>query len=323
MLREPHAVQIANLPLSKVANSSLARRAKSPLAPLAQANKNTRDSANFSQPLWLGDSSVAKKTILLHAEQGLGDTLMACRYVPMVAALGASVILEVQPPLASLLKCLEGVTKLVARGDEISDFDIHCPLMSLPLAFKIRLDRIPAKVPYLTVPKEKIAQWRSRLGESGFKIGVAWAGSPGFVDDRDRSIQLKNILSVFSVCGARYFSIQKDLREGDREILNAHPQIVQLGNEIKDFQDTAAIMMSLDLIISSDTSIVNLAGALARPVWVLLSFNPDWRWLLDRNDSPWYPTARLFRQTKTGQWETVVGEVCAQLGKDLVSRAIQ
>lgn len=153
---------------------------------------------------------------------------MACRYVPMVAALGASVILEVQPPLASLLKCLEGVTKLIARGDEIPDFDVHCPLMSLPLAFKTRLETIPAKVPYVTVPKKIIEQWRSRLGESGFKIGVAWAGSPDFVDDRDRSIQLRNILSVFSVCSARYFNIQKDLRDGDQEILNAHPQIVQV-----------------------------------------------------------------------------------------------
>jgi hypothetical protein len=273
----------------------------------------------FLQPLWLGDSSIMGRTIFLHAEQGLGDTIMICRYVPMVAALGAKVILEVQPPLKSLFQSLEGDSRLISKGEPIPDFDIHCPLMSLPLAFKTLLDTIPAKIPYLKADKDALRKWRSRLGEGGYKIGVAWAGRPNFKKDHDRSIQLKNILPVFSILGARYFSVQKELRDGDLEILNANRQIVHLGNAISDFQDTAAIIMSLDLIISSDTSVVNLAGALGRPVWVLLPFNPDWRWLSDGQRTPWYPTARLFRQTKNGEWGPVVDEVCAQLQKFLGS----
>ena len=227
---------------------------------------------------------------------------MACRYVPMVAALGATVILEVQPSLLSLCEGLEGVSKVIPRGDPIPDFDLHCPMMSLPLAFNTRLETIPGEVPYLRASKNIIDKWRVRLEENRFKIGVAWAGNPKFPEDGDRSILLNNILPVFSVEGAKFFSIQKDLRNGDQQILNCHPQIDHLGNDIIDFEDTAAIMMSLDLIISSDTSIVNLAGALGRPVWILLPFNPDWRWLLERNDSPWYPTAVLFRQKRDGEW---------------------
>jgi hypothetical protein len=185
--------------------------------------------------------------------------------------------------------------------------------MSLPMAFRTRVETIPNTVPYLRVPKEKIDQWRSKLGDSDFKIGFAWAGNPTFKKDRDRSITLKNILPICSVQGARYFSIQKDLRDNDAEMLSANPHITHLGNELNDFQDTAAVMMSLDLIVSSDTAVVNLAGALGRPLWILLSFIPDWRWLLDRADSPWYPTARLFRQEKNGDWGSVVGDVRAEL----------
>ena len=268
---------------------------------------------NFSQPVWLGDGPLTGKTILIHAEQGFGDTIMACRYVPMVAALGARVILEVQPALLQLMKGLDGVATLVARGSTIPQFDVHCPIMSLPMAFKSRLETIPNTVPYLRVREDKIDQWRSRLDGRGFKIGIAWAGNPTFKKDRDRSIMLKNILPISSVDGATYFSIQKDLRDTDAEMLSANPQIIHLGNNLNDFQDTAAAMMCLDLIISSDTAVVNLAGALGKPLWILLSFIPDWRWLLDRADSPWYPTARLFRQNKTGEWGSVVSDVRAEL----------
>ena len=260
---------------------------------------------NFSQPLWLGDSDIKNKTILIHAEQGLGDTLMACRYIPMLASQGAKVIAEVQPPLKSLLKNLDGISLLIAKGETIPHFDVHCPIMSLPLAFKTTMETIPAKVPYLAVPKNIIEKWRPKLNGAEIKVGIAWAGNPNYPQDFDRSILLKNILPILGVKGARYFSLQKDLRHGDKEILDVNSQIVRLDQEINDFEDTAAIMMSLDLVISSDTSIVNLAGALSRPIWVLLSSNPDWRWLLDRSDSPWYPTARLFRQISRGEWSTV------------------
>ncbi len=267
----------------------------------------------YSQPLWLGNENIAGKALFIYWEQGIGDTLQFCRYVPLAAALGAHVILEVQPPLVTLLRSLPGVAKLVARGEAVPHFDFHCPIMSLPLAFQTRRETIPARVPYLMPSKEIIEKWRSRLGGNGPKIGVAWAGNANFPADRNRSILLKNILPIFSIPGAKYFSIQKDLRNGDQAILSANPHIVQLGHAISDFQDTAAIMASLDLIISSDTSVVHLAGALGRPVWVLLQFIADWRWLLDCNDSPWYPTARLFRQDDTRSWANVVERVCAAL----------
>ena len=277
--------------------------------------ENSRPRRNFSQPNWLGNSSIAGKTILIHAEQGYGDTLMVCRYVPRVAALGARVILEVPSALLRLMEGLEGVSMIVPRGADIPAFDIHCPIMSLPLAFKTRLDTIPDTIPYLQVPKEDIGHWHAKLGNGGFKVGIAWAGSTAFKQDRDRSITLKNILPVCSVQGPKYFSIQKLLRDGDVAILHANPQILQLGEDLADFQETAAAMMSLDLIISSDTSIVHLAGALGKPVWVLLPFKPDWRWLLDRSDSPWYPTARLFRQRQRGDWVSVTNEVRSELEK--------
>jgi tetratricopeptide (TPR) repeat protein len=273
---------------------------------------------NFSQPLWLGDNDINDKTILLHAEQGLGDTFLACRYIAKVAALGAKVILEVQPTLKSLLMGLEGVSMLIGRGDAIPHFDVQCPIMSLPLAFRTTIETIPNMVPYITVRKDAVEKWRSKLSAQKLKVGIAWAGNPDFGGDRDRSILLKNILPVTRIDGIQYFSLQKDLRTGDDEILNANPYIVRIDEEIYDFQDTAAIMMGLDLVISSDTSVVNLAGALGRPVWVLLPFMPDWRWLLDRNDSPWYPTARLFRQANAGDWIAVVNDVCAAI-KQLVN----
>ena len=272
---------------------------------------------SFAGPVWLGENSIEGKTIFIHPEQGFGDTLMACRYVPLLAARGARVVLEVKPELVRLMEGLDSVFNLIARGEAVPQYDIHCPIMSLPYAFKTQLATIPGTVPYLRIPQENIDHWRSKLGDSRFKVGIAWAGNPTFKNDRDRSITLKNILSVCSTAGAAFFSIQKDLRAGDAEILSVNPHITHLGTELNNFLDTAAVMQSLDLIISSDTSIVNLAGALGRPVWVLLSSNPDWRWLLDRADSPWYPTARLYRQRKSGDWDSVVVQVSADLTKAL------
>jgi hypothetical protein len=276
---------------------------------------------NFSQPLWLGDGDIENRTILIHAEQGLGDTLMACRYAPILASLGARVIAEVQPSLKSLLENLNGISQLVAKGEPIPPFDVHCPIMSLPLAFKTTLQTIPAKVPYLTVSENVIKKWRAKLTGTDIKVGIAWAGNPNHVQDLDRSIPLKNLLPILGVRGTRYFSLQKDFRHGDKQILDINSQIVRLDPEINDFQDTAAIMMSLDLVISCDTSIVHLAGALGKPAWVLLPFNPDWRWLLDRSDSPWYPTAQLFRQTSRGEWSTVIDDVCVELEKRVAKKA--
>ena len=168
-------------------------------------------------------------------------------------------------------------------------------------------------VPYITVAKDAIENWHSKLSAPKLKVGIAWAGNPDFDGDRDRSILLENILPVTQIDGIKYFSLQKDLRDGDDELLNANPYIVRVDKEINDFEDTAAIITSLDLVISSDTAIVNLAAALGRPVWVLLPFRSDWRWLLDHDDTPWYPTARLFRQASIGDWTTVLNDVCTAL----------
>jgi tetratricopeptide (TPR) repeat protein len=270
---------------------------------------------NFAQQQWRGDTPLDGKTILLHAEQGAGDTIMAARYVSMVAALGAEVILEVQEPLVSLLQSLDGVKAIIPRNAPIPPFDIHCPFMSLPLVFKTQIETIPAVVPYLLPSPEKAEKWRDRFKGVLPKIGIAWAGSKDFPHDFERSILLPTILPLLDVEGYAFYSLQKDLRDGDRDILHQYPNIVHLGNEIKDFEDTAAIMMHLDLVISSDTSVVHLAGALGRQFWVLLHTTSEWRWLLDRRDSPWYPSAELFRQKRPGDWSDVVNGVIARLKK--------
>ena len=266
------------------------------------------------QSLWLGEQPIEGKTILLHAEQGFGDTIQFVRYVPLVAALGAKVIIEVQPALKMLLSAVKGADKVIGKGEKLPPFDFHCPLLSLPLAFKTRLETIPASTPYLSVPEERVAIWASQLPKSQMlRIGVVWGGNPDFVNDRTRSIGLARLAPLLSMPGFQFVSIQKDLRAGDQEILHNHPQLIHLGDKLADFSDTAAIMSRLDLVISSDTAPVHLAGALGRPVWVLLDHVSDWRWMLDRDDNPWYSTARLFRQPKVGEWESVVMRVADEL----------
>ena len=280
--------------------------------------RNTK--RNFAQPLWVGSNEITGKTILLHAEQGFGDTIQFCRYVPLVAQRAARVIVEVQRPLHGLMCTLPGATQIVSRGDPLPDFDMHCPLFSLPLAFGTRLETIPSRVPYLTPSGAHLEKWKQRLPASGgARVGISWAGNPKFRTDFNRSIGLRPLLPLLAQTDVQFFGLQKDLREGDREILRQRPQIVHLGDEIESFDDTAAIISLMDLVISSDTSIVHLAGALGKPVWILLQFVPDWRWLLDREDSPWYPTARLFRQDDTREWGNVIERVHAAL-QDFVRR---
>jgi tetratricopeptide (TPR) repeat protein len=271
---------------------------------------------DFVQPLWLGEQPLEGRTILLHDEQGFGDAIQFVRYLPLVAARAAKVILEVQPPLKALLSGVEGASLVLGRGEELPEFDYRCPLVSLPLAFKTRLDTIPATVPYLSASEDRVIKWKQRLPASRTRrIGIAWAGNPAFNGDRSRSIGLPRFSPLLSVAGVEFYSIQRELREGDRDILNSHPHVVHLGDTITDFDDTAAIISLLDLVISSDTSVVHLAGAMGRPLWILLQYVADWRWLLDRGDSPWYPTARLFRQPEMGDWESVV----ARVGQELMS----
>ncbi len=266
----------------------------------------------FSQPLWLGAESIERKTILLHSEQGLGDTIQFGRYVPLVAARGARVILEVEEPLRRLMTGLPGVSQCVAKGEPLPDFDLHCPLLSLPLAFATRLETIPAPIPYLAVPRPA-CDWEARLGTRRPRIGLAWSGNPRHQNDSNRSIGLDALSPLFDIA-ATFVSAQKDVRPGDQAVLEAQNGIRDVASSLASFADTAALISRLDLVISVDTSVAHLAGALGRPVWILLPFVPDWRWLLDRHDSPWYPTARLFRQTDNREWGDVVARVRDALG---------
>ena len=278
-----------------------------------QADPTAANRRDFGRPRWTGSRDIAGKTLLLHSEQGFGDTIMAARYVRRVIESGARVVIDAPAPLTSLLGQIDGA-QVVTAGDALPPFDFHCPMMSLPLAFATTLETIPADVPYLSAPPAHAQKWAQRLPKSGVpRIGIAWAGNPNFRHDRARSVGLTRMLPFLSRTDVQYVGLQRDLRDGDAEILWNNPQVEHLGDALETFADTAAVIASLDLIISIDSAMVHLAGALGKPVWVLLPYSPDWRWLLDRNDSPWYPTARLFRQARVDDWSGVVESVTEEL----------
>jgi tetratricopeptide (TPR) repeat protein len=263
----------------------------------------------FKQPLWLGQEEIAGKTILLHAEQGFGDTLQFCRYVPLVAARDARVVLEVQKSLQELMGSLAGVAHIISKGDPLPDFDLQCPFLSLPLAFGTRLETIPSAVPYLRASPQALNNWEGRLGPRDRpRIGLVWSGNPMNTRDHNRSIGFSSFLSLLDI-NATFISLQKDVSAADAVLLNDRSDLLHFGDELRSFADTAALIANLDLVITVETSVAHLAGALAKPVWVLLPFIPDWRWHLDRDDSPWYPTARLFRQDATRAWDNVIARV--------------
>lgn len=278
-----------------------------------------RPQTDFAQPRWLGREDLAGKTILLHAEQGLGDTLQFCRYASLVAKLGARVILAVQEPLANLLRGLDGIVQVLRPGEPLPTFDYHCPLPSLPLAFRTSLATIPSSDRYLKSEPGKLAQWRARLGErTRPRIGLAWRGNPKRPLDQARSFSLTDWIQHLPR-GFQYVSLQKEPAESDRDVLQSHPAILNLGPELDDFTDTAALCDCLDAVLSVDTSVAHLSAALGRTTWILLPFNADWRWLLDRSDSPWYPTARLYRQKTSGVWRDVFEGVAMDLAATLNS----
>jgi tetratricopeptide (TPR) repeat protein len=276
---------------------------------------------NFAQPLWLGADAIDGKTILLHSEQGFGDTIQFCRYAPLVAARGANVILEVDDPLRELVTTLPGAVRVISRGNPLPGFDFQCPLLSLPLAFGTRQETIPSVTPYLRPAVQASKNWEARLGPtSRSRIGLVWSGNPTHKKDQERSISLRSLVPLLGI-SATFVSLQKDIRIDDVTVLQEQNNLLQFSDEMATFSDTAALISNLDLVISVDTSIAHLAGALAKPVWVLLPFIPDWRWLLDRDDSPWYPTARLFRQDGTRSWENVITRIHAAL-QDFIQPAI-
>ena len=265
------------------------------------------------QPQWTGAQPIAGKTILLHSEQGLGDTIQFVRYVQMLAQRGAIVLLRVQPVLASLLKTLRAPFRLVPPSVPLPEFDYHCPLLSLPLAFGTTLATIPAQVPYLASQPALAAQWRERLGANDGRrwVGLVWSGNAIHVNDSNRSLPLASLAGLASP-GLRLVSLQKEVRDSDTAALEASP-IAHYGELLTDFEQTAALIDCVDVVVTVDTSVAHLAGALGKPVWLLLPFSPDWRWLVGREDSPWYPTARLYRQQRAGDW----GPVIARMQNDL------
>jgi len=265
----------------------------------------------FRQPLWQGEN-LAGRTILLHVEQGFGDTLQFVRYAPLVKAhSGATVVLECQPPLLRLLTMSSVADRLVARGEPLPSFDVHAPLLSLPyLMHTTSVERIPVSVPYLGCDPELLQHWRTRLeAVPGFRVGIVWQGSPTNVNDRWRSVPLERFAPLSEVPGVSLISLQKGFGSEQLRGWTGQGSPLDLAAEFTDFADTAAVLKCLDLVITVDTSVAHLAGALGVPAWVALPFAPDWRWLLERQDSPWYPSLRLFRQTQPGDWSDVFHRV--------------
>jgi Tfp pilus assembly protein PilF len=268
----------------------------------------------FRAPLWLGDVPVSGKTILLHAEQGLGDTVQFIRYAPLLAARGARVICEVQPELKSLLAQLGGV-EVVAKGDTLPPFDLHCPLLSLPLAFGTWQETIPAPVPYLAAPAARRAHWRDRLPQGGPLAGFVWSGSHAHKNDFNRSIPLARLAGLFERLPFACVGLQREWRDADRDIVPSLANFRDIGAELGDFADTAAVISQLDVVVSVDTSVAHLAGALGKPVVILLPYAADFRWMRERGDTPWYPTAKLLRQPAFGDWDSVIAGLAGELGR--------
>jgi tetratricopeptide (TPR) repeat protein len=268
---------------------------------------------SFDVPRWRGEPREGR-TLLIHAEQGLGDSLHFVRFVARAAATGGPVVLQVQPQLVELLRDSLDVT-VISRDEPAPPFDLHVPLMSLPFEFGITMATIPAEVPYLRATAAKAAEWRERLAStSGLKVGVVWAGSPGHRHDRMRSLPAELVLPRLAISGVQLFSLQKEPRADDRIVLERlTSKIVDLAPSLASFADTAAAVSAMDLVISVDTAVAHLAGALGKPTWILLPHSLDWRWLYQREDTPWYPTARLFRQTRSRDWTSVLDRLPLEL----------
>lgn len=278
---------------------------------------------NLPQPLWQGED-LADRTLLVHSEQGLGDVLQFVRYLPLLVHAGAHVILRAPAALERLLRSsLAGVT-VIGPNTPQPQFDFHVPLMSLPRLFRTDPGNIPAGAPYLAADPAAVAAWRRRLGaDDNLRVGVVWSGNPNHKGDRQRSVAAAVLLPELINSGVRLYSLQKDVRPADHTaLLQLSHAVTDLSPQLNDFADTAAALCALDLLISVDTSVVHLAGALGRPVWTMLPFTPDWRWLLEREDSPWYPTLRLYRQKRRNDWSNVFESLRADLRRQAAHHAI-
>lgn len=265
---------------------------------------------HYDKPLWMGKESLKNKTLLVHIEQGFGDLIQFCRYTKLIKQAGAKIVLAtVSPALLTLLKQINDIDYLVTSDEPLPHFDYYCPLMSLPLIYQTTLANIPAHTPYFHAPKMHIKKWKTTLKNKGKpRIGIAWSGNPIYSSDYQRSIPLEKLTALLA-CKADFYCLQKEIRPADQEALSTFNNMHILHHDIEDFADTAAIIAAMDIVISVDTSIAHLAGAMGKPMWVMLPYVAEWRWLTERSDSPWYPSAHLIRQQKIGDWASVIEQV--------------
>jgi tetratricopeptide (TPR) repeat protein len=267
---------------------------------------------NFGYPRWDG-SDLNGKTILLHAEQGYGDTLQFSRYIPLVRDRGGHVIVGCPPAVGPVIARIDGVQSVITDAHLLPPFSVHCPLVTLPLVFQTTLETVPNRMPYITPDPVRVAEWSKKIsGTNGNKrIGLGWAGNPRHKNDRNRSCPPSYLEPLSAVTGAAFFSLQKNPTTPAPMSLG----LVDYTNDLHDFGETAALLSHLDLLITVDTALAHLAGAMGKPVWIMLPFVPDWRWLLDREDSPWYPSIRLFRQPAPADWPAVIGKIVDELSR--------
>src|SRR5665213_2294152 len=272
------------------------------------------------KPVWDG-SPLDGKTILLYAEQGMGDTMQYARYATLVAQRGGRVVVEVQRGLREVIASIRGVERVIFRGEPTGPYDTLCPLLSLPGVFHTNLQNIPADVPYIDIDPAKIEQWKSIIGDAGgkLKVGIAWMGGDFLRENHLRSSSLADFAPLAAVPGVRLYSLQKGPSAAEALKPPAGMELVNLDPMIQTFADTGAAIANLDLVIAVDTAVIHLAGAMARPVWSLLSRNTSHQWMIDREDTPWYPTMRLIRQAKLGDWPGTISRVCEELGKKAAS----
>ena len=271
----------------------------------------------FGIPLWDGSPFIGKR-LFVHSEQGLGDTLQFIRYLPMVKRSGGTVIFETLRPLLGVMSGFPGIDKLVEISPNrryVEDCDYYVPLMSLPMLFATEIPTIPSNIPYIFADPENVEQWKNRINKKGYKIGIVWAGKPEHENDGNRSCELEHFLPLAGIPGVAMYGLQKGDAARQAEASTGMKRIINFDRELSDFSETAAAIENLDLLISVDTAAAHLAGAMGKPVWTLLPYAPDWRWLLKREDSPWYPTMRLFRQPARGDWGTVFDKVKDELEK--------
>lgn len=266
----------------------------------------------FNKPAWNGDP-LDGRTILLHAEQGLGDSIQFARYVAQVAERSGRVVLECQKPLANLFATLEGPTEIATRGEALPEFDLHAPLLSLPRIFKTGLDKIPVNESYLAADPKLGQKFAATFDAESFNIGLVWAGKPTHRNDRNRTAGIEPFITLLGIPDCAFHSLQIGPRASDIQATGCTGLIRNHADTIEDFADTAALVSALDLVISVDTSVCHLVGALGKPCWVVVPYTPDWRWLIEREDSPWYPSFRLFRQESFGDWPGVFARIAAEL----------